>query len=160
MGSAARELLAARADVWAFLAEPHHLADWWPGIVGVEPDRRGFADGARWQVARAVEQTVLVGFAGRLPSSGRSARSVTETLVITRVDPYERWAWELVGRGKACASCDGPRRGPPRVARRRAARGSRSPSRRRRSPLDAERRASARTAADRLYDLVQTAASL
>ena len=24
--SAARELLASRADVWAFLAEPHHLA--------------------------------------------------------------------------------------------------------------------------------------
>ena len=32
---AARELLAPREDVWAFLAEPHHLADWWPGIAAV-----------------------------------------------------------------------------------------------------------------------------
>ena len=33
-----------------FLAEPYHLADWWPGISGVEPDRRGLAPGARWKV--------------------------------------------------------------------------------------------------------------
>ena len=33
--SASRELLAPRADVWAFLAEPYHLSDWWPGL-GVE----------------------------------------------------------------------------------------------------------------------------
>ena len=43
-------LLAARSDVWSFLAEPHHLADWWPRIRGVQPDRRGFAPGARWGV--------------------------------------------------------------------------------------------------------------
>ena len=48
--SAARELLAPREDVWAFLAEPRHLADWWPGIAAVEPDRRGLAAGARWQI--------------------------------------------------------------------------------------------------------------
>jgi uncharacterized protein YndB with AHSA1/START domain len=48
--SAARELLAPRADVWAFVAEPFHLSDWWPGITGVEPDRRGLAPGARWTV--------------------------------------------------------------------------------------------------------------
>jgi uncharacterized protein YndB with AHSA1/START domain len=47
---AARELLAPREDVWAFLAEPRHLADWWPGIAAVEPDRRGLAAGARWQI--------------------------------------------------------------------------------------------------------------
>ena len=47
---AARELLAPRGDVWAFLAEPRHLADWWPGIAAVEPDRRGLAAGARWQI--------------------------------------------------------------------------------------------------------------
>jgi uncharacterized protein YndB with AHSA1/START domain len=28
---AARELLASRADVWAFLSEPYNLPDWWPG---------------------------------------------------------------------------------------------------------------------------------
>jgi uncharacterized protein YndB with AHSA1/START domain len=47
---AARELLAPREDVWSFLAEPRHLADWWPGIAAVEPDRRGLAAGARWQI--------------------------------------------------------------------------------------------------------------
>jgi uncharacterized protein YndB with AHSA1/START domain len=48
--AAARELLASREDVWSFLAEPRHFADWWPGIAAVEPDRRGLAAGARWQV--------------------------------------------------------------------------------------------------------------
>jgi uncharacterized protein YndB with AHSA1/START domain len=47
---ASRELLAPRDDVWAFVAEPYHLADWWPGVSGVEPDRRGLAPGARWKL--------------------------------------------------------------------------------------------------------------
>ena len=47
---AKRELLAPRQDVWEFLAEPRHFADWWPGISAVEPDRRGLAAGARWLV--------------------------------------------------------------------------------------------------------------
>ena len=82
--TASRELLASRADVWAFLAEPFHLADWWPGITGVEPDRRGFAPGARWKV-HARKRNVFTG--------GRSV----ETLVLMReIDPYERWAWHLL----------------------------------------------------------------
>ena len=44
---AKRELLAPIHDVWGFLADPHHLPDWWPGIAGVEPDRRGLGRGAR-----------------------------------------------------------------------------------------------------------------
>jgi uncharacterized protein YndB with AHSA1/START domain len=47
---ATRELLAPRADVWGFVAEPYHLSDWWPGVSGVEPDRRGLAPGARWRL--------------------------------------------------------------------------------------------------------------
>ena len=47
---ASRELLAPREDVWAFVAEPYHLPDWWPGVSGVEPDRRGLAPGARWKL--------------------------------------------------------------------------------------------------------------
>ena len=39
--AASRDLLAPREDVWGFIAEPYHLADWWPGISGVQPDRRG-----------------------------------------------------------------------------------------------------------------------
>ena len=52
--SAARELLAPREDVWLFLAEPHHLSDWWPGVAGVTPDRRGLAPGARWKLHAAM----------------------------------------------------------------------------------------------------------
>ena len=48
--AAERVLLAPVEDVWAFVAEPYHLSDWWPGISGVEPDRRGVAAGARWKV--------------------------------------------------------------------------------------------------------------
>jgi uncharacterized protein YndB with AHSA1/START domain len=47
---ATRDLLAPREDVWAFLAEPYNLSDWWPGIGGIQPDRRGLAPGARWQI--------------------------------------------------------------------------------------------------------------
>jgi uncharacterized protein YndB with AHSA1/START domain len=49
---AERELLAPVDDVWALLAEPYHLADWWPGYAAIRPDRRGLVEGARWQVAR------------------------------------------------------------------------------------------------------------
>jgi hypothetical protein len=78
------ELLASRADVWAFLAEPYHLSDWWPGITGVEPDRRGFAPGARWKV-HATKHNVFVG-----------RRSVETMLLIREIDPFERWAWHLL----------------------------------------------------------------
>ena len=50
--TASLRLLAPREDIWGFLAEPRHLADWWPGIAAVEPDRRGLAPGARWQLRR------------------------------------------------------------------------------------------------------------
>jgi hypothetical protein len=50
---ASRELLASRADAWALVAEPYHLPDWWPGYTGVQPDRRGLAVNARWEVVRS-----------------------------------------------------------------------------------------------------------
>jgi len=81
---ATRELLAPRADVWAFLAEPFHLPDWWPGITGVEPDRRGFAPGARWKV-RAAKRNVFAG-----------TRFVETMVLIREIDPYERWSWHLL----------------------------------------------------------------
>ena len=82
--TAQRELLAPRADVWAFLAEPFHLPDWWPGIAGVEPDRRGFASGARWKV-RVVTSNLLLG-----------RRERETTLLIRQIEPYERWAWHVL----------------------------------------------------------------
>ena len=48
-----RELLAPRPDVWALVAQPFHLPDWWPAYLGVEPDRLALAEGARWKVRRA-----------------------------------------------------------------------------------------------------------
>ena len=84
MRESSLELLAPRADVWGFLAEPYHLSDWWPGVTGVEPDRRGFAPGARWKV-HSTRRNVFTG------------SRVVETMVLIReIDPYERWTWHLL----------------------------------------------------------------
>jgi uncharacterized protein YndB with AHSA1/START domain len=74
---------APRAEVWAILAEPLHLPDWWPGLLAVEPDRRGFAPGARWGA------TVM----RRNPFRG--ARRVETALLLRDVELYERWTWHL-----------------------------------------------------------------
>jgi hypothetical protein len=133
---AERELLAPRADVWAFLAEPYHLSDWWPGIAGVEPDRRGFAPGARWQV-RGTRWTN--------PLTGR--RPMEQLLLIREIDTYERWAWHLVQDGldvevrlRAVA--------PDRTVARVAVEGA---------WLVGARRSLPRRAVERLHALVQTA---
>jgi uncharacterized protein YndB with AHSA1/START domain len=83
--SASRELLAAREDVWSFVAEPHHFPDWWPGIGGVQPDRRGFAEGARWGISGIDRPTLL----RRATSSGM--------LLVTAIEPPKRFAWRLTG---------------------------------------------------------------
>ena len=83
--AASRELLAAREDVWSFVAEPHHFADWWPGIGGVQPDRRGFAEGARWGISGTDRPTLL----RRATSSGM--------LLVTGIETPERFAWRLTG---------------------------------------------------------------
>jgi uncharacterized protein YndB with AHSA1/START domain len=76
-----RELIAPRADVWQLLSEPHHLSDWWPGYTTIRPDRRGLAEGARWQVAR-----------GSMP--GLLRRPGGEGLiVVTAVEAPVRLAW-------------------------------------------------------------------
>lgn len=133
-------LLASREDVWAIVAEPYHLPDWWPAYSGVEPDRRGLVEGARWTVLRS-----------RTPGFLRKPRG-KGLIVIQRVSPGEELAWldlsqnieaglrlEDEGRGtRATAFVDGPvwrllaegARGLPRLA------------------------------VARLYDLCQTATSL
>jgi hypothetical protein len=52
-------LQSERPDVWALIAEPYHLPDWWPAYTGVEPDRRGLAENARWQVIRSISPGFL-----------------------------------------------------------------------------------------------------
>jgi uncharacterized protein YndB with AHSA1/START domain len=84
--AAARDLLASREDVWAFLAEPYHLSDWWPGIQAVEPDRRGLAPGARWRIGGLRRATYLV---GRRPD-------VSGMLIVLEVEPPERVAWQFI----------------------------------------------------------------
>lgn len=81
--TSSRELFAPPRDVWNFVAEPHHLPDWWPGIRAVEPDRRGVAAGARWSV-RTSSSTLL-----------RRA-DWEDTLVVTAADEQRRFAFELV----------------------------------------------------------------
>jgi uncharacterized protein YndB with AHSA1/START domain len=82
---ASRELLAPRADVWEFVAEPFHLPDWWPDITGVQPDRRGFAPGARWQVLGSDRGSLF-----RKPHMGG-------TLLVLAAEPFERFAFHLTG---------------------------------------------------------------
>jgi uncharacterized protein YndB with AHSA1/START domain len=79
------ELLATPRDVWRFLAEPYHLADWWPNLVAVEPDRRGLATGARWRV-RSHSSTLF-----------RRADS-EDTLVVVAAEPESRVIFEFVRR--------------------------------------------------------------
>jgi uncharacterized protein YndB with AHSA1/START domain len=83
--AAARELYASRQDVWSFIAEPRHFADWWPGVAAIEPDRRGLAEGARWQVRTADRPTLF----RRATSSG--------ILLVRAVRAPELFAWTLTG---------------------------------------------------------------
>ena len=81
MITASRVLLAPREDVWALVAEPYNLPDWWPAYSGVEPDRRGLAENARWTVVRS-----------RAPGFLRRPRG-RGTIVIRRVRPGAEVAW-------------------------------------------------------------------
>ncbi|MFL5910898.1 MAG: SRPBCC family protein [Gaiellaceae bacterium] len=79
--AAERVLLAPVEDVWAFVAEPYHLSDWWPGISGVEPDRRGVAAGARWKVLGP-------GYLRKPETPG--------VLLVHAVEPRRRFVFELL----------------------------------------------------------------
>jgi uncharacterized protein YndB with AHSA1/START domain len=85
--AATRELLAPPDDVWALLSEPYHLSDWWPGYATVQPDRRGLAAGARWQIARS-RQTGLL----RKPGG-------QGLIVIEAVEPGRALAWRDLEQG-------------------------------------------------------------
>ena len=133
---AERELLAPPEDVWSFLAEPHHLPDWWPGLGGVEPDRRGVATGARWRVRRH-EASLL-----------RKAEG-EDTLLVTAVETSHRFAFELVGaRLRAQLTLE-----PSGTDRTTAALVVEAPL------MLAFSRSLPKTALARLHDLCQTAAS-
>jgi len=81
------ELIASRADAWALLSEPYHLSDWWPSYTSVHPDRRGLAEGARWEVVRGGE----IGLLKRPGGEGM--------IVLTVVEPERRLVWQDVQQG-------------------------------------------------------------
>jgi uncharacterized protein YndB with AHSA1/START domain len=134
--SAARELLAPVEDVWSFVSEPYHLPDWWPGISGLRPDRRGFAEGARWTVVGENQPTLF-----RRPN-------MTGALIVLAIEPLRRFAFHLTGE-RIDAELTLERRGPNRTLASLTVDGF---------ALIGLRRAFPRRALDRLYDLCQTAA--
>jgi uncharacterized protein YndB with AHSA1/START domain len=81
------ELASERRDVWALVAEPYHLPDWWPAYTGVEPDRRGLAESARWQVVRGTAPGLL-----RKPEG-------QGVIVLTRVLDGWELSWHDVKQG-------------------------------------------------------------
>ncbi|HET8529430.1 MAG TPA: SRPBCC family protein [Gaiellaceae bacterium] len=84
--AADRILLAPLDDVWAFVCEPYNLADWFPGVAGVRPDRRGLAPGARWQVLGPDRPSLL-----KKPDAAG-------TLLVLDVVPGRRLAFQLTGQ--------------------------------------------------------------
>jgi uncharacterized protein YndB with AHSA1/START domain len=84
--SASRVLLAPREDVWALIAEPYSLSDWWPAYSGVKPDRRGLAKDARWTVLRS-----------RTPGFLRRPRG-EGLIVVRRVVPGAELAWHDIAQ--------------------------------------------------------------
>ena len=133
--AADRTLLAPLEDVWAFLAEPYNLSDWWPGVSGVEPDRRGLAPGARWKVLGPNEPTLF-----RKPDAAG-------TLLVLEVVPMSRIAFQVVAQRVDAEldlqEADGDRTAVSLVVD---------------APFLAVRRSFPGQALGRLYDLVQTGA--
>lgn len=138
---AAKELLAPRADVWALLAEPHHLSDWWPTISAVRPDRRGLAPGARWEVVGPSQPTLF-------------RRAYARGLVLVlEVVPYERVVWRFPAERldvEVTLTATAPERTLVRVA----VEGPWRPE------VMGRPRALPKEAVSRLYALCQTAAAL
>jgi hypothetical protein len=138
---ASRELLASREDVWALVAEPYHLPDWWPGYTGVQPDRRGLAPNARWEVVRS-----------RTPGFLRRPRG-RGLIVITEVNNGRMLRWhDVAQRFDAGVRLDDA--GPDRTRATAFVDGSFW------RLLAEGARGLPRQAAARLYDLCQTASTL
>ncbi len=84
---AQKELLASRGDVWKLVAEPRHLSDWWPGYSTIRPDRRGFSEGARWEVVR-----------GTAPGLLRRPRG-EGVIVVATIESGLRFGWRDLQQG-------------------------------------------------------------
>ena len=131
------ELLAAPQDVWRFLAEPYHLADWWPNLVAVKPDRLGLAAGARWHVAS--RQATLLRRADH-----------DDTLLVLAAEPYSHVSIEFV-RSRLRAELTLTPSAPDRTRAELEVTGA---------FLISFSRSIAKSALTRLHNLVQTAATV
>ena len=135
------ELQSDRRDVWALVAEPYHLPDWWPAYTGVKPDRKGLAENARWQVIRSTAP----GFLRRPEGEG--------LIVITKVVEGWELRWHDVKQDlEAGVRLDNAGTGRTRATT--FVSGSVASPRRRGRPRPAGE------GATRLRDLCQTAATL
>ncbi len=142
---ASGELLSSPADVWKLVGEPYHLSDWWPGYRGIQLDRRGFAEGARWRVSRGATRSGTSNLIRRPGGDG--------TLVVTRIVDEAVFAWHDVELRVDCAVTIEPAAGRLTLAR---------------ATLDGSwsritfegLRSVPRQALRRLHDLCQTAAEL
>ena len=130
------ELLAGTEDAWRFSTDPYLLADWWPGIAALVPDRRGLAAGARWEVRRNPRPSLL------------QRAAAQELLLVRAVEEQRLFAWYLSGERLECEL----RLEPAGVQRTRATLTVTSPL------LAGFRRSVARVALGRLYALCQTGA--
>jgi uncharacterized protein YndB with AHSA1/START domain len=84
--TASRVLPATVEDVWAVLADPQRFADWWPGVVRVEPSvRRALAPGAHWQIEGALKPSLF-----RRPD-------LTGSLLVLEVEPERRLVFQMTG---------------------------------------------------------------
>jgi uncharacterized protein YndB with AHSA1/START domain len=133
---AQRELLAPPEDVWAFVSDPWRIRDWWPGISGLQLDRRGFAPGARWQIV-----------GDNTPSLFRRP-NMTGTLLVREVSPARLFSFHLTGDRIDVALYLEPS-GSDRTLARVTVRGP---------ALIGLKRSLPRQALDRLHGLCQTAA--
>jgi uncharacterized protein YndB with AHSA1/START domain len=138
---ASHEVLASRADVWRFLAEPYHFADWWPTVAAVRPDARGFREGARWEVTGPASPTLF------------RRGGATGLAIVKTIEMHERVVWSLTADRLdvevRLAAVE-----PDRAVVTVAVEGAWRPE------ALGRPRALPRVAAYRLYELVQTAASL
>lgn len=138
---AAHEILAARPEVWAFLAEPYHFADWWPTVSAVRPDKRGFAAGARWETVGPTSPTMF------------RKGGATGLAILRVVELHERVVWHLTADRLDVEVRLGPA-APEWTMVTVAVEGRWRPE------AMGRPRALPKIAVRRLYELVQTAASL
>ena len=83
---ARRVLPATVEEVWAVLADPRRFADWWPGVVRVDPSvRNALAPGAHWQIEGAMKPSL------------RRRPDLTGSLLVLEVETERRLVFQMTG---------------------------------------------------------------